>query len=71
MDVLGGKETPAVNDGDMVFCLLFGRSKYNLTGHALITKAVSASTYRRVSYLNLDVSRDWFQDTVLFVINII
>jgi hypothetical protein len=71
MDIWGGEETPEVNDGDMVFCLLFGRSEYNLAGHALILEAVSASTYFRVGYLNLDESRDWFEDAVLFVIDII
>jgi hypothetical protein len=71
IDIREPEEPAEVLDGEMVFCLLFGMSRYNFAGHALVLKAIGANTYRRVGYLNLDSKLSWFNDVTPFVIHII
>lgn len=71
MDLWGTKDIPEVQDEEMVFCLLFGMSKFDLASHALVLKAASAATYRRVGYLNLDAKRRWFDNVIPFVVDIV
>ncbi|KAH7400299.1 heterokaryon incompatibility protein-domain-containing protein [Cadophora sp. MPI-SDFR-AT-0126] len=71
MDIREPKEPAEVLDGEMVLCLLFGMSGYDLAAHALILKAVGANTYRRVGYLNLDSKLRWFDGVIPFVVNIV
>jgi hypothetical protein len=71
IDVREPGEPAEVLDGEMVFCLLFGMSKYDFAGHALILKAIGANTYRRVGYLNLDSKLRWFDNVIPFIVNII
>jgi hypothetical protein len=71
IDMRGPREPAEVLDGEMVFCLLFGMSKYDSAGHALVLKAVDANTYHRVGYLNLDSKLRWFDDVIPFVVNVI
>ena len=71
IDIWGPGEPAEVLDGEMVFCLLFGMSKYNFAGHALILKAIGANTFCRVGYLNLDSKLRWFDNVIPFVVNVI
>jgi hypothetical protein len=71
MDIWGPRETAEAADGEMVFCLLFGMSKYDFAGHALVLKPASANKYRRIGYLNLDSQCRWFDDVIPFTIDII
>ncbi|KAH8586365.1 heterokaryon incompatibility protein-domain-containing protein [Bisporella sp. PMI_857] len=71
MDIWSPRETSEAVDGEMVFCLLFGMSKYDFAGHALILKPASANKYRRIGYLNLDSQCRWFDDVIPFTIDII
>jgi hypothetical protein len=54
-----------------VFCLLFRMSKYDFASYALILKAIGVNTYCRVGYLNLNLKLRWFDNVILFVVNVI
>ncbi|KAG4425138.1 hypothetical protein IFR04_001705 [Cadophora malorum] len=70
-DIWHPREPAELLEGEMVFCLLFGMSRFNFAGHALVLKAVDANIYRRVGYMNLDSRMTWFDDVIPFVVNII